>query len=108
MRYKVEITKQATIDLKGIYEYIALKLLEPRVAMQQLERIESAILNLDENPDRFQKYEKEPWNSRGLRQFPVDNFIIFYIPEIEVGIVTVIRVMYGGRDMDNELNKTDQ
>lgn len=53
-------------------------------------------------------FEKEPWYSRGLRQLPVDNFIIFYIPSIEDGIVTVIRVMYGGRDIDDQLNKTNQ
>ncbi len=108
MKYKVVITEQANVDLKEIYEYIAFNLQEPGVAINQLERIEKAILSLDENPNRFRIYDKEPWFSRGLRQLPVDNFIVFYIPETEVGIVTVIRVMYGGRDRDEQLNNTDQ
>lgn len=70
---------------------------------KQLERIENAISNLDEKPKRFRVFEKEPWHSRGLRQMPVDNFIVFYIPEIEDLIVTAIRVMYGGRDIDEQL-----
>ena len=35
---------------------------------------------------------------------PVDNYLVFYIPNKDAGIVTVIRVMYVGRDIDNQLN----
>ena len=35
---------------------------------------------------------------------PVDNYLVFYIPIKDTGIVTVIRVMYTGRDVDNQLN----
>ena len=31
---------------------------------------------------------------------PVDNYLVFYIPDEVAAIVTVIRVMYAGRDMD--------
>jgi toxin ParE1/3/4 len=108
MRYKIVLTQQADTDLRGIYEYIAFILLEPEIAARQLERIEKAILSLDEMPERFRVSEKEPWHSRGLRQMPVDNFIVFYIPKIEDKIVAVIRVMYGGRDIDEQLKKINQ
>ncbi|MBU8790549.1 type II toxin-antitoxin system RelE/ParE family toxin [Oceanobacillus caeni] len=110
MVYEIQsiINKSGRCRFKGIYEYIAFTLHEPETATNQLERIEEAILSLDEKPRRFRMFEKEPWYSRGLRQLPVDNFIIFYIPSIEDGIVTVIRVMYGGRDIDDQLNKTNQ
>ena len=35
---------------------------------------------------------------------PVDNYLVFYIPNKDTGIVTVIRVVYAGRDVDNQLN----
>lgn len=35
---------------------------------------------------------------------PVDNYLVFYIPNKDAGIVTVIRVMYAGMDVDNQLN----
>ena len=38
--------------------------------------------------------EREPWKSRGLRVFLVDNYLVFYIPDRERQMVTVIRVMY--------------
>ena len=108
MKYKIVLTKQSYTDLRGIYEYIAFTLLEPETAARQLDRIEKGILSLDEMSERFRVFEKEPWYSRGLRQMPVDNFIVFYIPKAEDEIVTVIRVMYGGRDFDKQLKKINQ
>lgn len=34
---------------------------------------------------------------------PVDNYLVLYIPNDEENIVTVIRVMYVGRDADAQL-----
>ncbi|MFZ0444765.1 MAG: type II toxin-antitoxin system RelE/ParE family toxin [Bacillus sp. (in: firmicutes)] len=107
MKYRIELTEQADSDLRGIFEYIAFTLLEPEIAARQLERIETAILGLDELPKRFKVFEKEPWYSRGLFQMPVDNFSVFYIAKDEDNIVTIIRVMYGGRDIDEQLKRTD-
>ncbi|SCL86150.1 MULTISPECIES: hypothetical protein [Tissierellales] len=43
MKYKVVLTEQTDADLRSIYEYIAFTLLEPGIAVKQLERIEKAI-----------------------------------------------------------------
>lgn len=56
-------------------------------------------------PKKFRIYERESWRSRGLRVFPVDNYLVFYIPDMDNKIVTVIRVMYVGRDVDKELKQ---
>ena len=57
--------------MRGIYEYIAFTLNVPEVAAGQLDRIDRAVMSLDEMPERFRLYEKEPWFSRGFRQFPL-------------------------------------
>lgn len=103
MIYEVITTDQADADLRGIYEYIAFELLSPDNATGQLNRLEERILGLEEFPEKFKLYEKEPWHSRGLRRMPVDNYLVFYIPNQEEVIVTVIRVMYAGMDVDNQL-----
>ena len=36
---------------------------------------------------------------------PVDNYVIFYIPDKTKKLVTVIRVMYSGRDVDKQLDE---
>ncbi|TYS17014.1 type II toxin-antitoxin system RelE/ParE family toxin [Rossellomorea vietnamensis] len=93
--------------MRAIYEYIAFTLLEPEVAARQLERFENAIMSLDELPFIFHSFEAEPWHSRGLCQMPMDNFSYFYIPREKEKTVTIIRVMYGERNIDEQLNKTD-
>jgi toxin ParE1/3/4 len=103
MIYEVITTNQADDDLRGVYEYIAFELLSPDSAAGQLDRLEEHIIGLEHFPEKFKAYEKEPWHSRGLRVMPVDNYLVFYILDNETGIVTVIRVMYAGRNVDDQL-----
>ena len=74
-------------------------------AVGQISRIEESINSLDQMPDRFRAYGKEPWYSRGLRVMPVDNYIVFYIPNHDTKVVNVVRVMYGGRNIDTQLSR---
>ena len=105
MIFNVVTSIQAEEDLRGIFEYIAFELLSPENAEKQLERLERQILSLDEMPERFPRYVKEPWHSRGLRFAAVDNYIVFYIPDIEEQVVTVLRVMYSGRSIEEQLKQ---
>ena len=98
MIYEVELSEQADSDLRGIFEYIAFELQSPENASGQLDRLEEPM------PERYRKYEKEPWKSRGLRVLPVDNYVVLYIPDNDKKVVTILRVMYAGRDIDNQLN----
>lgn len=106
MTYRVKLSSQADADLRGIFEYIAYELLSLETAIGQLNRLGKNIKSLDFMPERFRVYEKEPWHSRGLRIMPVDNYLVFYIPDKDTQTVYVVRVMYGGRDADAELKRT--
>ena len=105
MIFDIQISEQADKDLRGIYEYIAFELLSPENALGQLNRLETAINKLDHMPEKHHNYEREPWRGRGLRVFPVDNYLVFYIADTKNKVVTVIRVMYSGRDVDKILSE---
>lgn len=105
MIFGIEVSEQADRDLRNIYEYIAFELQSPENATGQLDRLEKSIMGLDQMPERFREYENETWHSRGLRIMSVDNYCVFYIPDAKNAVVTIIRVMYGGRDIDAQLNK---
>lgn len=107
MKYKIILTEQADVDLRSIYEYIAFTLIGPKIALGQLERIEKAIFSLDEMPERFCVLDREPWCKRGLRQMPVDNFIVYYTLNNPDKTVNIIRVLYGGMDIDKQLKKNN-
>ena len=103
MSYEIRMTPQAQDDLRGIFEYIAFTLQSPQNAAGQLDRLEESIDSLEQMPERFRVYDKEPWRSRNLRIMPVDHYLVFYIPNREEETVTVIRLIYGGRDIDRQL-----
>ena len=103
MKYKIEISEQADKDLRNIYEYIAFELQAPENASDQIDRLEKHILSLDSMPEKYRIYDKEPWKSRGLHILPVDNYAVLYIPDTDTKVVTILRIMYSGRDMDKQL-----
>lgn len=36
---------------------------------------------------------------------PVDNYVVLYFPDKENETVTILRVMYGGRNIEEQLNE---
>lgn len=105
MIFHVVYSAEARQDLRDIYEYIACELLVPETATGQTERIMKAIRSLEQMPMRHRLYEEEPWHSQGLRVLPVDNYLVFYLPDENSATVNIIRIMYGGRDIDKQLNE---
>ena len=107
MKYKVMYTAGAKKDLRNIFRYISEELLASENAAGQTERIMTAIRKLDTMPNRNRLYEEEPWYRRGLRFFPVDNYLVFYKTDDETETVYVVRIMYGGRDVHKQLSQTE-
>ena len=103
MKWEVFYTEQAETDLRNVFEYIAFTLLVPETAKKQVQRIMKEIAALDNMPFRYKLYHKEPWKSRGLRTFSIDNYLVFYMPDEEKNTVSIIRIMYGGRDIEKHL-----
>ncbi len=104
MSYKIVYTEEAEQDLVDVYRYIAMDLMVPETAKNQVNRIMDAIKRLDEIPLRHKVYQNEPWHSRGLRVLPVDSYLVFYTIIEEEKTVVIIRIMYGGRNIDLQLS----
>ena len=56
---------------------------------------------------RHSLYRDEPWHCCGLRFLPVDNYIILYLPDEEKEVVSIVRIMYGGRDISKQLEENE-
>ncbi len=106
MSWNVTYTAGARRDLRNLYEYIATDLCSPDTAADQAGRIMKEIRSLDEMPMRYRLYDEEPWHSQGLRFFPVDNYLVFYLPRESDNTVYIVRIMYGGRDIRRQLKET--
>ena len=97
--FSVLYSPEAKDDLSEIYSYIFFQLLVPETAKQQVDRIRKMIRSLDSMPLRFPIVEWEPWKSMEMHKMPVDNFIVFYLVDQDSSTVTIIRIVYGGRNI---------
>ena len=100
-KYQVLYTADAYRDLQGIHRYIAVELQEKTVAKMQMARIKKAEHAL---PERHGGVDWEPWSSMGVRRLPVDNYIVYYMVDQQKALVYVIRVVYGGRDIEDMIS----
>lgn len=107
MMYDVVYSANARQDIRDIYTYIAFELMEMDVAKRQVNRIVEKICSLTEMPFRHKVYEDEPWHSIEMRYFPVDNYLVFYLPSKNNNVVNILRIMYKGRDITRQLSKSD-
>ena len=82
--YRIVYSPQALEDLKDIYAYISEELQVPDTARNQVNRIREKIRSLDFMPMRYAIVDWEPWKSMKMHKIPVDNFIVFYIVDIDV------------------------
>jgi len=55
-------------------------------------------------PKRHPVYERAEWKKRGLRRMNAGSYAIFYIPDAGAETVSIIRVMYNGRNIENVLS----
>ena len=106
MGWRIEYSQDATADLKGIYKYIRDELHSKASAGKQYKKIITAIHELGNFPMRYCRYEEGPWFSKGIRYMPIGNYIVFYLPDETKTKITVYRIMYGKRDLANQLNQT--
>jgi toxin ParE1/3/4 len=105
--YTVEMAKYADDDLRETFIYIAFDLKNPQAAEAFIERLQKAIYALDKTAEHHALYDKEPWRSRGLRSMNVRGYRVLYIADKKQALVTVLRVMYHGRDIDKQLEEIE-
>ena len=103
--YKIVYSPAALDDLEAVYEYIAFTLTAPSTAKKQVDRIRSRIGSLNSMPERFVRVEWEPWFSMSIRKTVVDRYLIFYLVKPEDNSVVILRIIYGGRNIEDELKK---
>ncbi len=98
--WKVTVAPSFREDIRNIHSYISNTLLEPETARNLSDRILKAVSGISELPCRYPVYEKEPWQSRGLRKMPIGNYLVFYLVNEQDKIVMVLRVFYAGRNIE--------
>jgi toxin ParE1/3/4 len=100
MSYKVILTEAAYNDLLNIYEYMTFKGVAAYIARNLVRKIQKSILQLDEMPNRCPIYVSKSWFQKPLHKMVVANYLAFYIVDEKELRVSIIRIIYSGRDLD--------
>ena len=106
MKWNISYSYQAYADLRGIRAYIAHAFQEPNTARNVYTKITAEIRSLAKFPRRNALYDGELWNDRELRLTNVGNYLILYTLTEAAQTVTVLRIAYGGRDIQSLLDET--
>ena len=108
MTYKMEYLPSALRDLTEIADYIGVKLNNHEAADRLSENIVSKIDKLAEMPYRYPIYYPlaafpvKPLKME-YRKMVVKKYLVFYWVDEEKHLVTIARVIYGGRNIDDVL-----
>lgn len=103
--YTIKYSTKAINDLRDIYSYIAFNLQAPETAAKMVRRIRNSIKELDFMPERNPILDWEPWNSLNTHKMRVGNYLVFYIVDLLQSSVSIVRIVYGKRDIAKALSE---
>lgn len=106
--YKIIYSPQALDDLKRIYSYIAFSLKAAPTAKKLVNRIRNEIRTLYTMPERYAAFKLETWQHAGMRKLTIGNFVVIYTIDNSSRTVSIIRILYGGMDIDSILLESSE
>ena len=77
-QYRVNITHDAYRQMETIRDYIAYELMSPKAAKNLLATFRKEILLLQWTPSMYALVEEANCRKKGVRRFPVKNFLVYY------------------------------
>lgn len=104
-KYSYRFTEKAEQDFDEILRYISLDLANPAAAQNLGRKMFEQIDMVRAFPDSGAPVDNEFLSDKTVRKLSVDNYIIYYKAHYEEKIISVIRIVYGKRNLD-EILKT--
>ena len=104
-KYSYSFTEKAEQDFDEILRYISFDLANPIAAQNLGRKIFEKIDIVRSYPESCAIVENEFLSDKTVRKLLVDNYIIYYKANHDEKIITIIRIVYGKRNLD-EIIKT--
>lgn len=104
-KYSYNFTEKAEQDFDEILRYISFDLANPIAAQNLGRKIFEKIDMVRFFPESCAIVENEFLSDKTVRKLLVDNYIIYYKANHDKKIITIIRIVYGKRNLD-EIIKT--
>ena len=98
--YKYEFTDSASRDLDEILSYVSYELKNTQAAKDLLDGIRVEIKNICSFPLSAEEVENEFIIVKGVRRVTVGNYNLYYCPNESKKTITILRIIYGKRDLN--------
>lgn len=104
-KYSYRFTEKAEQDLDEILRYISVDLVNPTAAQNLGRRVFEKIDMVRTFPESGVPIDNEFLADKTVRKLSVDNYVIYYKAHYEEKVISIIRIVYGKRNLD-EILKT--
>ena len=102
--YKLEFLPVAKNDMLEIVKYISDDLKNPQAASRLADEFVTAAENACQFPYANNVYTPIKPLKLEYRRIVVKNYLMFYTVDEQTKTVTIMRVVYGKRDLSNQIN----
>ena len=99
-KYSYRFTKKAEQDLDEILNYISVDLVNPAAAQNLGRKIFEKIDMIRMFSDSGAPVDNEFLADKTVRKLSVDNYVIYYKTYYEEKVISIIRIVYGKRNLD--------
>lgn len=102
MNFRTIMTGSAKTNLREIEDYIAKDLANPSAAKNVRSAILYSIRRLTFSP-YHQLVDVEPYKSKGIRSYPVGNYIVFYMVDETTHTVYILKIAHSKQSLENRM-----
>lgn len=99
-KYSYRFTEKAEQDFDEILHYISVDLANPIAAQDLGIKMFEQIDMVRAFPDSGAPVDNEFLSDKTVRKLSVDNYIIYYKAHYDDKIISVLRIVYGKRNLD--------
>ena len=103
--FSYRFTEKAEQDLDEILRYISVDLVNPTAAQNLGRKVFEKIDMVRTFPESGAPVDNEFLADKTVRKLSVDNYVIYYKAHYEEQVISIIRIVYGKRNLD-EILKT--
>lgn len=102
-KYSYRFTEKAEQDFDEILRYISFDLANPIAAQNLGRKIFEKIDMIRAFPDSCTLVDNEFLSDKSVRKLLVDNYIIYYKAHFDEKMISIVRIIYGKRNLDETL-----
>ena len=99
MDYNYRFTDSAEEDLDDILSYISVQLQNGKAAAAFYANLESAVKDVCHFPESGSLADNEFIMCENVRRKYIGNYIMYYLPDDEKSMISILRIIYKHRDM---------